>query len=139
MKKIIALFAIVSVFGFVACENAAKTKDAVSDGIENAADAAGELADDAADAAGDAADATEPPSHPLPLLSYIYIYYYYIHHIIFVVLVAEGWPHKISLSFSNNFFYFFCGGGRPQIESPPPFSLSFFFITFTFSNHTYSY
>lgn len=36
MKKIIALFAIVSVFGFVACNNAAETQDATEENVENA-------------------------------------------------------------------------------------------------------
>lgn len=36
MKKIIALFAIVSVFGFVACNNAAETQEATEENVENA-------------------------------------------------------------------------------------------------------
>lgn len=61
MKKIIALFAIVSVFGMVACNNAADTKDAAGEAeslLDAATDAVGGAADAATDAVEGAVDAT---------------------------------------------------------------------------------
>ena len=57
MKKIIALFAIVSL-GFVACNNAAETKEGADAAVENAEAEATSLLDAAGDAMNDAADAT---------------------------------------------------------------------------------
>lgn len=57
MKKIIALFAIVSL-GFVACDQAKDAADAATDAVETEDDAAGDAAGDVMDAAEEMADST---------------------------------------------------------------------------------
>jgi ABC-type enterochelin transport system substrate-binding protein len=59
MKKIIALFAIVSVFAFTACNNAAETEEAATETVEGAEAEAESLLDAAGDAVEAAADTVE--------------------------------------------------------------------------------